>query len=144
MFPDARIIRTKRHPLDSCLSAWGSLFADFHDYCYDFNELPTFYTLYHDMIEHWDRVLPGKIHHHSYEKLIAEPEPAIRRLLDFCSLPFDERCLNFQNTQRRVRTSSASQVREPIYGRSVERWRNYEQFLGPWKKALAGCTDSLE
>jgi tetratricopeptide (TPR) repeat protein len=134
--PNARIIRTSRHPYDVCLSAWSSWFVDFHAYCYDMTELATFYRLFHELSGHWDQVLPGKVHHQRYESLIEDPETSVRRLLDFCGLPFDQKCLDFHTSQRRVRTASSQQVREKLHTRSVERWRHYESHLGEWQAIL--------
>ena len=134
--PNARIIRTSRNPYDSLLSAWSSLFAEHHYYIYDMRELAEFYRLYRQTIAHWDQVLPGKVYHQSYEGLIADPETSVRKLLDFCGLPFDERCLAFHQTERRVRTASSQQVREQLHTRSLGRWRNYEHHLSEWKSLL--------
>jgi tetratricopeptide (TPR) repeat protein len=134
--PNARIIRTSRHPYDVCLSAWSSWFVDFHAYCYDMKELATFYRLFHELSDYWDEVLPGKVHHQRYESLIEDPEASVRRLLDFCGLPFDQRCLDFHASERRVRTASSQQVREKLHTKSVERWRHYESHLGEWQAIL--------
>jgi hypothetical protein len=134
--PNAKIIRTSRHPYDVCLSAWSSWFVDFHDYCYDMKDLASFYRIYHDLSGYWDEVLPGKVYHQRYESLIEDPEGSVRKLLDFCGLPFDQKCLDFHDAQRRVRTASSQQVREKLHTRSVERWRNYETHIGEWQAIL--------
>ncbi|MGE3829554.1 MAG: sulfotransferase [Parvibaculaceae bacterium] len=131
--PGARIIRVVRNPYDSMLSAYSSYFAEYHEYIYDMAELADYYALYMDLMDHWDRVLPGRIYHQRYESLVADPEGEVRRLLDFCGLPFNERCLAFHENDRRVRTASAQQVREKMNSRSVGRWRNYERHLQEWK-----------
>jgi tetratricopeptide (TPR) repeat protein len=131
--PGARIIRVSRNPYDSMISAYSSYFAEYHEYIYDMGELAEFYALYNDLIEHWDRVLPGKIYHQRYEDLVADPEGEVRKLLDFCGLPFDSRCLAFHENERRVRTASSQQVREKLNSRSIGRWRNYERHLQEWK-----------
>jgi hypothetical protein len=87
-------------------------------------------------MDHWDRVLPGKIYQQRYEDMVADPETEVRKLLDFCGLPFDERCLAFHENDRRVRSASAQQVREKMNSRSVGRWRNYERHLGLLKARL--------
>ncbi len=134
--PNARIIRTSRHPYDVCLSAWSSWFVNFHHYCYDMKDLASFYRIYHDLAAYWDEVLPGKVYHQRYESLIEDPEDSVRKLLDFCGLPFDRKCLDFHEAQRRVRTASSQQVREKLHTRSVERWRNYETHIGEWQAIL--------
>ena len=130
--PRAKIIRVFRNPCDSLLSAYSSYFAEYHEYIYDMAELADYYCLYNDLIEHWDRVLPGKIYHQRYEDLVADPEGEVRRLLDFCGLPFDSRCLAFHENERRVRSASSQQVREKLNSRSIGRWRNYERHLQEW------------
>ncbi|MGE0240000.1 MAG: sulfotransferase [Parvibaculaceae bacterium] len=134
--PNARIIRTSRNPYDSCLSAFSSLFVSHHEYCYDMRDVAEFYRIFKETVAHWDEVLPGKVYHQSYEKLIEDPEAAVRKLLDFCDLPFDQRCLDFHQTERRVRTASSQQVREKLHARSLGRWRHYERHLEEWKSLL--------
>ena len=85
---------------------------------------------------HFDAVLPGRIHRVCYEDLVADLEGAVRRLLDYCGLPFEEQCLRFHETQRVVQTVSSEQVRQPLYSAGVEQWRNFEPWLGPLKEAL--------
>lgn len=136
--PKARIVHMRRNPLDTCLSIYTTLFAELHYYAYDLAELGEFYTLYHGLMQHWDAVMPGKILHVNYEDLVARPEPEIRKVLDFCGLPFDARCLDFHKTERRVRTASTNQVREQLNDRSIGRWRNYEPYLSDWKARFAG------
>jgi tetratricopeptide (TPR) repeat protein len=131
--PNAKIIRVSRNPFDSLLSAYASYFVEYHEYIYDMSELADYYCLYKDLVEHWERVLPGKIYHQRYEDLVADPEAEIRKLLDFCGLPFDSSCLAFHQNERRVRTASSQQVREKMNSRSLERWRNYERHLQEWK-----------
>jgi len=79
----------------------------------------------------WQQQLPGRINDFDYQALVDDPEKQIRRLLDLCRLPWDEQCLNFHRSERAVATASDAQVREPIYQRSVERWRHYEAALSP-------------
>jgi tetratricopeptide (TPR) repeat protein len=140
--PQAKIIHMRRDPFDTCLSIYTTLFAVLHHYAYDLADLGEFYMLYHALMRHWDEVMPGKILHVSYEDLVAHPEPEIRKVLDFCGLPFDERCLDFHKTERRVRTASSNQVREKLHNRSIGRWRNYEQYLGDWKARFASIAPS--
>jgi hypothetical protein len=87
-------------------------------------------------MQHWERVLPGRICTSNYEELVASPEEKARALIAACGLPWDERCLAFHQQRRDVRTASIAQVRQPIYTRSAQRWRNYEQHLGPLKETL--------
>lgn len=134
--PNAKIICLRRNPYDSCVSAYGSLFTAYHEYCYDMADVAKFYNIFKDMMAYWDSVLPGKVYYQSYEKLIAQPEEEVRKILAHCELPFDERCLAFDKTERRVRTASAQQVREKLHSRSIERWRNYGHHIDPWRPIL--------
>ena len=94
------------------------------------------------VLAHFDRVLPGRIHRVIYEDLVQNPENEIRRLLDYCDLPFEEACLRFYETDRGIRTISSEQVRRPLYKDSVEQWRHYEQWLGPLKAVLGQVLDA--
>lgn len=139
MFPNARIVVLRRHPLDSCVSC---LLNRFNDIQYSFtNTIPALaaqYIAYEKALAHWKRVSPLAIHELRYESLVAEPEPEIRRLLDFLGLPWDPACLAPERHARTVRTASAVQVREAINARAVGRWRRYASRLGPLIEALGG------
>jgi hypothetical protein len=93
--------------------------------------------MYVSMMEHWKSVIPGRIHFVQYERLVEDTETEVRRVLEYCGLPFDENCLRFWETDRAVLTPSAEQVRRPIFRDAVEQWRNFEPWLGPLKDALA-------
>lgn len=134
--PKARIVCMRRNPWDSCLSAYSCLFAEYHDYCYDLAELAGFYRVFDDLMRHWSEVLPGKVYVQSYESFLQDPEAAVRKLLAFCDLPFDPRCLEFDRLNRPVRTASYQQVRRKLYGSSVGRWKSYEKHLSAWKPTL--------
>ncbi len=88
-------------------------------------------------MQHWRRVLDIPMLEVRYEDHVAEPERTCREMLAFLDLEWDPQCLRFHESKRVVRTASRDQVREPIYTRSVARWRNYERHLGPLKEALA-------
>ena len=95
-----------------------------------------YYRDYVELMAHLDAVLPGRVHRVIYEQMIDNTEAEVRRLLDYCGLPFDERCLRFYENERAVRTASSEQVRQPIFRDAVEHWRHYEPWLGPLKDAL--------
>jgi hypothetical protein len=95
-------------------------------------------------MDHWDRVLPGKVLHLQYEELVRDPETHIRRLLAHCGLPFEAACLAFHETKRSVRTASAEQVRQPLYGSGVGYWRNFATELEPLRRALGDCLGRFE
>jgi len=141
ILPHATIIDARRHPMDCCFSAFKQHFADGQSFSYDLEDLGRYYRCYLSLMDHWDAVLPGKVLHVQYENLIRNPETNIRRLLDFCRLPFEAACLSFHETRRPVRTASAEQVRQPIYTSGVGHWRHFERELEPLRQALG---DSLQ
>jgi tetratricopeptide (TPR) repeat protein len=128
--PNAKIINARRDPADSCLGSYKQLFASGQPFTYDLTELGEYYLQYQRLMEHWHRVLPGFVLDVHYEQVVADLESEVRRMLDFCGLPFEENCLNFHQTRRAVKTASSEQVRRPIYSSSVGIWRNYENHLG--------------
>ena len=87
-------------------------------------------------MDHWDGVLPGKVLRVSYEAVVADLEPQVRRLLDFCGLPFEQACVDFHQTERAVRTASSEQVRQPIFKTGVDQWENFSPFLDPLRAVL--------
>ena len=93
-------------------------------------------------MEHYDVVLPGRVHRLQYEQMVADSEGTIRHLLDYCRLPFEPACLTFWLTDRSVRTASAEQVRQPIFTDGLDQWRNFEPWLGELKVALGPCLPS--
>ena len=129
ILPNAKIINAKRHPLDTCLGTYKQLFARGISFSYELEELGEYYLQYQRLMDHWDAVLPGKVLHVQYEDVVADLESQTRRILDHCGLPWDEKCLQFYETQRDVRTASSEQVRQPIYSSSVDLWRHYESHL---------------
>jgi tetratricopeptide (TPR) repeat protein len=136
--PHARIIHISRDPIDCCLSCFSKLFAGDQPFAYDLSELGRYYRVYEDLMEHWRRVLPpGMMLEVSYETLVNDLEGEARRMIDFCGLPWDNRCLDFHRTVRLVRTASATQVRRPIYQSAIGRWRRYGEAVRPLLDALA-------
>ena len=136
ILPNARIIDTRRHPMASCFSAFKQLFATGQNFSYDLTDLGRYYADYVALMAHWDRVLPGVVLRVFYEETVRDTEGAVRRLLDYCGLPFEDRCLRFYETERAVRTASSEQVRQPIYSDAVEHWRNFEPQLEGLRAAL--------
>lgn len=130
--PNARIVHLMRDPLDTCISCFTSLFADGHGYAYNLAELGRVYRKYSEMMAHWRTTLPvNSFLDVQYENVVEDLDAQARRILAYCDLPWDPAVLSFHQGQRVVRTASAAQVREPIYTRSVGRWRVYERHLGP-------------
>ncbi len=131
ILPQARIIDARRHPLDSCLGCFRQHFAQGQSFTYDLEELADFYLEYRRMMTHWEAALPGAVLELRYEDMVRSQEAETRRLLAFCGLPWDERCLRFHETERAVRTASSEQVRMPLYDSALGRWRNYRAQLSP-------------
>ncbi len=137
ILPNAKIIDARRYPLDTCLSCYRQLFAKGQTFLYDLQDLGEYYLQYLEMMEHWDRVLPGRVHRIQYENLVTDFEGEVRRLLEYCELPWEDDCINFYQTDRPVRTASSEQVRQPVYTKSIHYWRNYDEHLGELKDILA-------
>lgn len=137
LFPNARVIHMKRHPLDVCLSCYFQQFVHI-EYAFDLTVLGGYYRAYEQMMDHWSRTLPIPVLDVEYEALVADQQSQTRRMLSFCDLPWDERCLAFERNRRPVQTASVVQVRQPIYRTSVARWRHYERHLGRLRAALGG------
>jgi tetratricopeptide (TPR) repeat protein len=130
MLPNAKIIDARRHPLDSCFSCYRQLFAQGQTFTYDLTDIGEYFLQYERMMDHWHDVLPGRVLTVQYEDMVMDFENQVRRLLEYCELPWEDSCINFYETERPVRTASSEQVRQPIYSQSINRWRNYEQYLG--------------
>ena len=141
ILPKARIIDARRHPMAACFSAFKQHFAQGHAFSYDLTELGRYYCDYVNIMDQFDRVLPGRVHRVIYEDVVEDTEAEVRRLLDHCGLPFEQACLRFYDTDRAVRTVSSEQVRRPIFRDGLEQWRNYEPFLEPLKEALGDVLD---
>ena len=135
--PDAKIVHVRRDPADTCLSCYTKLFAGEQPFTYDLTELGRFHRAYQRLMAHWRAVLPAShFLEVDYEAVVDDTEGQARRMLDFLGLPWDERVLKFWETERPVRTASVNQVREPITGASVGRWRKHAAQLGPLLDAL--------
>jgi Flp pilus assembly protein TadD len=148
LFPHAKVIQTLRDPVDTCLSAFATLFADDLPHTYDLGELGRYYCRYVDLMDHWRSVLPaGMITTVRYENLVHDLEGEARRLIDFVGLDWDPACLAFHASTRAVHTASVAQVRRPLYTGSIGRWRRYGAALDPLIAALApsaGRTGGLD
>ena len=136
ILPKAKIINCTRDPMDNCLSLFKNFFNEAHHYSYDMTELGQYYKLYLNLMQYWRDTLPGFIYDLAYERLVADQEDQIRRLLAFCDLPWDAACLDFHKTRRKVKTASNAQVRRPIYKDSVKLWKRYEKQLEPLRSAI--------
>jgi len=137
VFPQARILHTQRNPIDTCLSIYFQSFNNQHTYANDLDDLAFYYREYHRLMAHWRAVLPPEVFLDvPYEALIEDQEGWSRKIIGFTGLEWNERCLNFHETERKVGTASNWQVRQKIFQTSKERWRNYEKFLEPLLDAL--------
>jgi tetratricopeptide (TPR) repeat protein len=140
--PRARIIHVMRSPLDTCLSCYSKLFVQGQHFTYDLGELGRYYRHYAGLMAHWRGLLPPeRLLEINYEAVVGDLETEARKLVRFCGLPWDPRCLAFHDTQRPVRTASAIQVRRPIYRTSQGRWGAYRDHLGPLVAALGDLAD---
>ena len=129
MLPNAKIIDARRYPLDSCLSCYRQLFGQGQPFTYDLTDIGEYFLQYQRLMDHCHEVMPGRVLTIQYEDVVTDFETQVRRLLDYCALPFEEACLRFHDTDRPVRTASSEQVRQPIYSKSVHFWRNHEKHL---------------
>lgn len=141
ILPRAKIIDARRHPLGCCFSNFKQHFARGQHFTYSLDDIGRYYRGYVQLMAHYDAVLPGRVHRVIYERMVADTESEVRRVLDYCGLPFDERCLKFYENERAVRTASSEQVRRPIYREGVDHWHNYEAWLDPLKSALGSVLE---
>ena len=136
ILPNAKIIDIRRNSMSACFSCYKQLFAEGQEFTYSLENLASYYNAYVDLMDHWNKVLPGQILSLNYEDLVNDFDPSVRRILDYCKLPFEEACLEFYKSKRSVKTPSAEQVRQPIYKSGLDYWKNYEPFLDDLKNNL--------
>jgi hypothetical protein len=113
-----------------------TLFVSGHEFTYDLADMGRYYRNYVELMDHWDRALPGKVLRVGHEEVVNDLEGSVRRVLAFLGLAFEPACLEFHKTARGVRTLSSEQVRRPIYREGLDQWRKYEPWLGPLRTAL--------
>jgi tetratricopeptide (TPR) repeat protein len=142
ILPNAKIIDARRHPLGCCFSGFKQHFARGQHFTYELAEIGRYYRDYVELMAHFDDATPGRVHRIIYEHLVDDFESEVRRLLHYCALEFDARCLKFFENDRAVRTASSEQVRQPIYRDAIEHWRHYEPWLQPLKTALGPVLDA--
>ena len=138
MLPNAKIIDARRNAMDCCFSNFKQLYANGHEFAYSLDDIGRYYSSYVGLMSHWDRALPGRVLCVNHEDVLADLEGSVRRILDYCGLPFETACVEFHKNQRRVHTASAEQVRRPINRDGVDQWKPYERWLDPLKAALGG------
>jgi hypothetical protein len=139
LFPRARIVFCRRHPMDVGLSCFMHLFRMEHDFTTDLEHFGRFFLLSEGLMRHWQSVLPMRVHELTYERLISDPQSSIRSLLEYCGLDWHPACLDFAATERAVLTPSRWQVRQPLYDASIGRWRHYAEHLKPLERVLEGA-----
>ncbi|WP_426662662.1 sulfotransferase [Rhodanobacter aciditrophus] len=142
MLPNAKIIDARRHPMACGFSAFKQHFARGQGFSYDLADIGRYYRDYVALMAHFDAVLPGRVHRVVYERMVEDTEGEVRRLLDYCGLPFEAACLRFFENTRPVRTASSEQVRQPIYREGVDHWRHYAAWLEPLVSALGPVLES--
>jgi len=142
MLPNARIIDARRNAMACCFSNFKQLFASGQQFTYSIEHLARYYRSYVELMDHWDRVLPGRILRVRHEDVVADLEGSVRSILEFCGLEFESGCLEFHRTDRAVHTASSEQVRRPIYREGLEQWRHFEPWLSPLRAALGPLADA--
>jgi tetratricopeptide (TPR) repeat protein len=136
MLPNAKIIDARREPMACCFSNLKQLFANGQEFTYSIEDIARYYRTYLDLMQHWDRVLPGRVLRVLHEDVVDDLGGNVRRILEFCGLDFEPACVEFYKTERSVRTASSEQVRQPIFREGLNQWQHYEPWLGPLREAL--------
>ena len=131
IMPNAKIIDARRYPLDCCFSMFKQLFAQGQEFTYGLREAGSYYNSYIKLMDHWDRVLPGKVLRFNNEDVVEDLENQVSRLLEFLEIPFEEQCISFYETDRLIRTPSSEQVRKPVNKDGMGRWKPYAKYLKP-------------
>ncbi len=136
ILPNAKIIDIRRNSMAGCFSCYKQLFSEGQEFTYGLEDLASYYNNYIELMDHWNKVLPGKILSLQYEDLVGDLENSVRKILDYCELPFEQDCVEFYKSKRAVKTPSAEQVRQPIFKEGLDYWKNYEPYLTKLSKNL--------
>lgn len=136
ILPNAKIIDARRDPMACGFSCFKQFFAEGQEFSYDLSAIADYYQRYVRIMDHWEKVLPGRILRVQHEDVIENLECEVRRILDYCNLPFEQACVDYHKTERAVRTPSSEQVRQPIFTSSMQQWRHYEAHLEPLLQAF--------
>ena len=136
ILPNAKIIDARREPMACCFSNLKQLFAQGQEFTYGIEDIARYYRTYVELMDHWDAVLPGRVLRVQHEDVVDDLEASVRRILDYCGLPFEPACIEFHKTKRAVRTPSSEQVRQPIFRDGLDQWKKFEPWLEPLRKAL--------
>jgi tetratricopeptide (TPR) repeat protein len=140
LFPKARIIHCRRDARDTCVSCLFTSFNEELQFATEFEGLAHYYLEYRRLMRHWKMVLPTQVLDIDYEQVVQNTTDCAKNLISFCGVEWQDSCLEFFNSKRGVRTPSRWQVRQPIYGRSIGRWRNYEKHIRPLLEGLSGAS----
>jgi tetratricopeptide (TPR) repeat protein len=136
ILPNAKIIDARREPMACCFGNLKQLYARGQEFVYSVDDIARYYRTYLELMEHWEAVLPGRVLRVHHEDVVDDLEGSVRRILDYCELPFEPECLEFHRTERSIRTASSEQVRQPIFREGLDQWKNYQLWLGPLREAL--------
>jgi hypothetical protein len=136
MFPSAAIIHCIRDPIDTCLSAWFTNFQTGLLFSFDLGDTGRYFRAYRDLMAHWEQIMPGEVIPIHYEQVVSDKDAVIGDLQERLNLPRSGAASIERSAPRHIRTSSAWQVRQPIYNHAVARWKNYEKHIGPLIDAL--------
>lgn len=137
ILPNVKVIDARRSPMACCFSGFKQLFAEGQDFSYNLEDIGRYYQAYLKLMSHWNQVLPGFVLTVNHEDVVDDLEKQVRRILEFCDLPFEQSCIDFHKTKRNIKTPSSEQVRQPIYKSATEQWQYFEQYLAPLKKVLS-------
>ena len=142
ILPNAKIIDARRHPMDCCFSNFRQHFAKGQAFTYALDHIGRYYADYVRAMDHYDRVLPGRIHRVIHERVLDDPEAEVRAMLAYLGLPFEEACMQFHRNTRAVRTASSEQVRRPINRDGAGQWQPFDPWLGPLRESLGDLIDT--
>jgi tetratricopeptide (TPR) repeat protein len=142
ILPNAKIIDARRGAMACCFSNYKQLFATGQEFTYSLEDLGSYYRWYVELMEHWNTVLPGKVLHVQHEALVDDLESHVRRILEFCGLEFEQACLEYYKTERRIHTVSSEQVRRPVSREGIDQWRRFEPWLAPLRDTLGPLADT--
>jgi len=145
LFPNAKIIHCRRHPLDNCVSLFTNSMGSYHNaYKTDLTTLGLYYRQYLQLMDHWRKVLPNQFHEVYYEDVVGNTELNARNMIDYLGLNWEDSVMDRKGSQKAVKTLSVWQVRQPVYTSSSGRWKVFEKHLGPLIDALGPVVAEYE
>ena len=137
ILPEAKIINCTRNPYDTCLSIFENFFhIRGNEYTFNLKEIANYYNLYSDLLNYWKKIIHKNFFEINYEEFIYNQKNNTKKLLEYCSLAWEDQCMNFHLTKRTVRTSSDNQVRQKIYTQSINKWKKYKDDLNDLMKII--------